>query len=167
MFAQQLFVCICFHILVSVSSNLNWDPVPLLQKLDASLALHGLSNTNGMKPLLPDDLNNIQYHGTTTLAFVRDDCVVLCVDSKASVGNYVGSRSVKKIFPVSKSIVATMAGGAADCAYWIRRVATAMRGLEYKYAATLNAEAIARTLASTLRQYKGMGEFSSSSSSSN
>jgi 20S proteasome subunit beta 5 len=110
------------------------------------------------KPILPDDLNNIQYHGTTTLAFTRADCVVICVDSKASVGNYVGSRGVKKVFPVSKSVVATMAGGAADCAYWIRRVATAMRSLEYKYAASFNAKAIARTLASSLRQYKGMGE---------
>ena len=107
--------------------------------------------------LLPLQLDQLQYHGTTTLSFLHKDCVVLCIDSKASVGNYVGSRCVKKVFPVSKSIVATMAGGAADCAYWIRRVATAARGLEYKYSASLNAGAIARLLSSSLREYKGQG----------
>ena len=106
---------------------------------------------------LPLQLDKLQYHGTTTLSFLHKDCVVLCIDSKASVGNYVGSRCVKKVFPVSKSIVATMAGGAADCAYWIRRVATAARGLEYKYSASLNAGAIARLLSSSLREYKGQG----------
>ena len=106
---------------------------------------------------LPMKLNDLQYHGTTTLCFKRKDCIVVCVDSKASVGSYVGSRCVKKLFPVSKSIVATMAGGAADCAYWIRRVATAVKGLEFKYSANFNAGAIARILSSTLKDYKGMG----------
>lgn len=133
----------------------SWD----ICKANNVLGLPDTSPLQGVSgPVLPDELNNIQYHGTTTLAFIRDECVVICVDSKASVGSYVGSRGVKKVFPVSKSVVATMAGGAADCAYWIRRIATALRSLEYKYAASFNAKAIARTLASSLRQYRGMGK---------
>jgi len=32
---------------------------------------------------LPKDL---QYHGTTTLSFIHGDQIILCVDSKASIG---------------------------------------------------------------------------------
>jgi hypothetical protein len=74
-------------------------------------------------PVLPRPLNELQYHGTTTLAFKFNDGVIVAVDSKASVGSYVGSRTVKKVFPISSHILATMAGGAADCAFWIRRTA--------------------------------------------
>ena len=105
----------------------------------------------------PLEANKLQYHGTTTLSFKHGDCIVVCVDSKASIGDYVGSRGVKKIFPVSKSIIATMAGGAADCAYWIRRVSAQAKMLEHTYSAKLNAGAIARMLSSTLKEYKGKG----------
>lgn len=106
---------------------------------------------------LPLALNNLQYHGTTTLSFKHKDCIVLCVDSKASIGNYVGSRCVKKVFPVSRNIVATMAGGAADCAYWIRRISRVKNMMEYRLDATLGARAVARLLSSSLREYKGQG----------
>ena len=59
-----------------------------------------------------------QYHGTTTLSFVCAEGIVVAVDSRASMGDYVGSRTVRKIFPISSRMVATMAGGAADCSYW-------------------------------------------------
>jgi hypothetical protein len=53
---------------------------------------------------------DLQYHGTTTLAFKFNESVIVCVDSKASLNTYVGSRSVKKVIPISKTVVATMAG---------------------------------------------------------
>ena len=56
------------------------------------------------------DPNQLQYHGTNTLAFVYENSVVIAVDSMASLGDYVGSRTVKKVLPVSKHVVATMAG---------------------------------------------------------
>ena len=54
-----------------------------------------------------------QTNGTTTLGFKLSDGVILAVDSKASIGSYVGSRTVQKILPISSHIVGTMAGGAA------------------------------------------------------
>ena len=54
-----------------------------------------------------------QTTGTTTLGFKLLDGVILAVDSKASVGSYIGSRTVQKILPISSHIVGTMAGGAA------------------------------------------------------
>jgi len=73
------------------------------------------------------------------------------------MGTYVGSRGVKKVFPVSSHIAATMAGGAADCAYWIRRVSGMARILGRRFDATLHAGAVARMLAASLKGYKGTG----------
>uniref|UniRef100_A0A915NZI0 Proteasome endopeptidase complex n=1 Tax=Meloidogyne floridensis TaxID=298350 RepID=A0A915NZI0_9BILA len=61
--------------------------------------------------------------GTTTLAFhykpkTPNDKggVVISVDSRASGGM---CKDVNKILPINERMVATMAGGAADCQYWI------------------------------------------------
>jgi 20S proteasome subunit beta 5 len=37
-----------------------------------------------------------------------------------SIGNFVGSKTTQKVLPVSSNILGTMAGGAADCSFWIR-----------------------------------------------
>lgn len=68
-------------------------------------------------PLTPP----VQFeHGTTTISFVFQGGIVAAVDSRASIGNFVGSKTVQKVLPVSKHILGTMAGGAADCSFWIR-----------------------------------------------
>jgi len=108
------------------------------------------SGFGGVK--LPLNLSDLQYHGTTTLSFKHQDAIIVCIDSKASVGDYVGSRTVRKVFPVAKSIVATMAGGAADCEHWIRRISRDAKAFEYQYDADLNAKAIARLLSSELKE---------------
>jgi len=59
-------------------------------------------------------------HGTTTLSFVFQGGIVAAVDSRASIGNFVGSKTTQKVLPVSNNILGTMAGGAADCSFWIR-----------------------------------------------
>ena len=59
-------------------------------------------------------------HGTTTLSFVFQGGIVAAVDSRASIGNFVGSKTTQKVLPVSRNILGTMAGGAADCSFWIR-----------------------------------------------
>jgi 20S proteasome subunit beta 5 len=51
-----------------------------------------------------------------------------------------------------------MAGGAADCAFWIRQVARATKIFEYKFFGTrLPVSAAAKQLKSFLLKYKGMG----------
>jgi hypothetical protein len=106
-------------------------------------------------PVLPRPLNELQYHGTTTLAFKFNDGVIVAVDSKASVGSYVGSRTVKKVFPISSHILATMAGGAADCAFWIRRTARQVKVYEYEYGSSMKVCSVAKILADSLRDQRG------------
>ena len=59
-------------------------------------------------------------HGTTTLSFLFQGGIIAAVDSRASIGSFVGSKTTQKVLPVSKTILGTMAGGAADCSFWIR-----------------------------------------------
>jgi len=72
--------------------------------------------------------------GTTTLAFIyegktKDDKggIVVSVDSRASSGIYVSTSTVMKVLPITSHIVATMAGGAADCQFWMRVLAKQCR----------------------------------------
>ncbi len=105
--------------------------------------------------VLPVPLEQLQMHGTTTLAFKYKDSIIVAVDSRASVGMYVGSRTVKKVFPISNCMVATMAGGAADCAHWIRRIARRINIMEEEYMCKLPVHAVAKYFASSLSDYKG------------
>lgn len=59
-------------------------------------------------------------HGTTTLAFQFQGGIVVAVDSRASMGQYIGSGTVKKIIEINPYLLGTMAGGAADCSFWER-----------------------------------------------
>ncbi len=100
----------------------------------------------------------LQLHGTTTLAFKYRNSVIVCVDSKASLGNYVGSRTVKKVIPISSKMIATMAGGAADCSYHIRQIAFATKAWSFEYGSEIPVAGVAKALASSLRKYRGGGK---------
>jgi proteasome beta subunit len=52
--------------------------------------------------------------GTTTLALVCKDGVVVAADKRASMGYLIANKQTDKIFKVSDSIALTMAGSAAD-----------------------------------------------------
>lgn len=58
--------------------------------------------------------------GTTTLAFIFKHGIVCAVDSRASMGVYIGSQTVKKVIEINPYLLGTMAGGAADCMFWER-----------------------------------------------
>mmetsp|Transcript_48370 Transcript_48370/g.82602 ORF Transcript_48370/g.82602 Transcript_48370/m.82602 type:complete len:249 (+) Transcript_48370:1-747(+) len=96
------------------------------------------------------------YHGTTTLAFQFDGGIIVAVDSRASLGKLVGSRTTNKMLPVTSNIVGTMAGGAADCLYWIRALSARMRLWELTEEVPASAEAAAHVLATMLRQKSGL-----------
>lgn len=62
------------------------------------------------------------YKGTTTLAFIFKEGIAIAVDSRATSGSYIASQSVHKVIRVNKYLLSTMAGGAADCLYWEKRM---------------------------------------------
>jgi len=102
--------------------------------------------------------------GTTTLAFIykgksKEDKggIVVSVDSRASSGIYVSSATVMKILPITSHIVATMAGGAADCQFWIRLLAKQCRLYELQNKEKISVAAASKLLANLVYGYRGMG----------
>lgn len=115
-----------------------------------------LNSTNNQyeHPLNPDIKMS---HGTTTLGFVFDHGVLLAVDSRASMGSYIGSGTVKKVIEISRYLLGTMAGGAADCSYWERDLARQCRLHELREGKRISVAAASKLLANTLYAYRNYG----------
>lgn len=102
--------------------------------------------------------------GTTTLAFVYKPKtpqdkggIVVAVDSRASSGAYIATQNVMKVLEISDHMVATMAGGAADCQFWIRQLAKQCRLYELQNKEKMSVAAASKFLANMIYGYKGMG----------
>lgn len=96
-------------------------------------------------------------HGTTTLGFVFKHGIIMAVDSRASMGTYISSQTVKKVIEINPYLLGTMAGGAADCQFWLRNLGMQCRLYELKNGHRITVKAASKLLANTLFGYKGMG----------
>lgn len=54
-----------------------------------------------------------EIEGTTTVAAVCSDGVILGTDTRATMGNYVASKNAKKVYKISDNLAMTIAGGVA------------------------------------------------------
>lgn len=52
--------------------------------------------------------------GTTTVAIVCKDCVVMAADRRATAGTLIADKNVEKVKPATKHIVVTTAGSVSD-----------------------------------------------------
>lgn len=112
---------------------------------------------NPQRYVHPANPNIKMAHGTTTLAFIFNGGVLVAVDSRASMGSYIGSGSVKKVIEISPYLLGTMAGGAADCSYWERDLALKCRLHELREGRRITVAAASKMLANTVYAYKGRG----------
>lgn len=96
-------------------------------------------------------------HGTTTLAFLFKHGVLVAVDSRASMGSYIGSGTVKKVITINRYLLGTMAGGAADCSFWERQLAFRTRVHELKEGRRMTVAAASKLLANTTYSYRNYG----------
>lgn len=117
----------------------------------------------------PTDMGNILYnqdgsdakinflHGTTTLAFKYNGGIIIAVDSRATGGMHIFSGNVKKIIPINKYLMGTMAGGAADCMYWERVLSKQCRLYELRNKQRISVAAASKLLSNICFEYKGYG----------
>jgi 20S proteasome subunit beta 5 len=96
-------------------------------------------------------------HGTTTLAFIFKEGVIVAVDSRASMGSYISSQTVKKVIEINPFLLGTMAGGAADCQFWQRNLGRQCRLYELNNGKRITVRGASKLLANTMYSYKGMG----------
>ncbi|RMF55357.1 proteasome subunit beta [Candidatus Woesearchaeota archaeon] len=52
--------------------------------------------------------------GTTTVAIVAKDGIVLAADKRATAGNFIANKRIRKIYEVSDNMALTMAGTVSD-----------------------------------------------------
>lgn len=95
--------------------------------------------------------------GTTTLGFVYNGGVIIAVDSRASMGHFVGSDNVRKVIEISPFLLGTMAGGAADCQFWQRVLGMECRLYELRNGERPTVAAASRILGNILYRYRGYG----------
>jgi len=96
-------------------------------------------------------------HGTTTLGFKFQGGTILVADSRATSGEYIGSGSVRKIIPITKTLLGTMAGGAADCTYWERVLSKQSRLYQLRNREHISVAAASKMLSNMVYQYKNQG----------
>ena len=95
--------------------------------------------------------------GTTTLGFTFDGGIIIAVDSRASMGSYVSSGTVRKVIEINDYLLGTMAGGAADCSFWERHLARLCRLYELRNSERISVAAASNLLCNIFLQYRGYG----------
>jgi 20S proteasome subunit beta 5 len=125
----------------SFSYSLGTNQSPRIRTLDEKRSL-------GTPPLLFE-------HGTTTLSFIFQDGIIVAVDSRATLGNFVGSKTVQKVLPINSHMLGTMAGGAADCSYWIRKLKAEAELFELSRGYRMSVMRASRLLSNVLYEARG------------
>jgi len=95
--------------------------------------------------------------GTTTLAFKFNEGIIVSVDSRSTMGNYIASQTVKKVIEINPFLLGTMAGGAADCMFWERNLGMQCRMYELRNKKRISVAAASKLLANTMNAYRGYG----------
>lgn len=95
--------------------------------------------------------------GTTTLAFIYNGGIVVAVDSRSTQGPFIASQTVQKVNEINEYILATIAGGAADCQYWQRNLTIQCRMYELRNRARISICAASKLIANTCNYYKQYG----------
>ncbi len=95
--------------------------------------------------------------GTTTLGFVYQGGVLIAVDCRATMGPFISSNKVRKVIEINDYLLGTMAGGAADCMFWERRLAMWAKTYELRHGEKVPVSAASQCLANMISQYKGRG----------
>jgi len=96
-------------------------------------------------------------HGTTTLSFRFQGGVIVCVDSRASMGSYISSGTVKKVIEINPFLLGTMAGGAADCQFWERYLGMECALYKLRNGERISVQAASKKLANIVSSYRGYG----------
>jgi len=60
--------------------------------------------------------------GTTTVAIIAKDCIVLAADKRATAGHFIAGKKVNKILPVADKMALTTAGSVSDIQLMVKLI---------------------------------------------
>jgi 20S proteasome subunit beta 5 len=81
----------------------------------------------------------------------------MAVDSRATMGNFISSETVRKVIEISPRKLATIAGGAADCQYWEAWLSQEVRMFELRHGKEPSVAATSRMMVNLINYYKRYG----------
>ena len=97
---------------------------------------------------------NVIKTGTTTIGLVCKDGVVFASDRRATMGYFIASKDIDKIYPINDHIAMTIAGGVGDAQMLIRWMQSETKLYELKQEKKITVQAATTLLANILAQYK-------------
>lgn len=65
-------------------------------------------------------VNDKHYKGTTTVGIVCNDGVVLATEQRATMGNFIASKTAKKVYQIDERVAMTIAGSVGDAQQIVR-----------------------------------------------
>lgn len=96
-------------------------------------------------------------HGTTTVGVQYQGGIILAADTRSTTGSYISSQTAKKVMEISDRMVATTAGRAADCMYWLRVLRRECRLHELRYKQTLSVTAASKIMFNICYRHRKRG----------
>ena len=81
----------------------------------------------------------------------------MAVDSRATMGHFISSETVRKVIEISSRKLATIAGGAADCQYWQAWLSQEVRMFELRHGKEASVAAASRMMVNLINHYKRYG----------
>ncbi|MEM1579396.1 MAG: archaeal proteasome endopeptidase complex subunit beta [Archaeoglobaceae archaeon] len=94
------------------------------------------------------------YKGTTTVGLVCRNGVVLATEKRATMGNFIASRTAKKIYQVADRIAITTAGSVGDAQFLARLIKVEANLYEIRRERKPSVRAIATLTSNLLNSYR-------------
>ncbi|MEM4366988.1 MAG: archaeal proteasome endopeptidase complex subunit beta [Candidatus Anstonellales archaeon] len=92
--------------------------------------------------------------GTTTVAISCKDGVVLASDRRATMGYYIASKDIDKIFPLGNTMAMTVAGVVGDAQLLVRWMQGEVKAYALEHEKGMTTKAAVTLLSNVLSRYK-------------
>ena len=70
--------------------------------------------------------------GTTTVGIVCKDCIVLAADKRATAGNLIANKNMRKVVPINDQIAVTTAGSVSEIQLMIKYLKAELKLKEFR-----------------------------------
>uniref|UniRef100_A0A7C2SNB0 Proteasome subunit beta n=1 Tax=Archaeoglobus fulgidus TaxID=2234 RepID=A0A7C2SNB0_ARCFL len=94
------------------------------------------------------------YKGTTTVGLVCKDGVVLATEKRATMGNFIASKTAKKIYQIADRMAMTTAGSVGDAQFLARIIKIEANLYEIRRERKPTVKAIATLTSNILNSYR-------------
>jgi len=102
----------------------------------------------------PENEKKILQTGTTTVGLVCMDGIVMASDRRATMGYFIASKDIHKIYQIDDYLSMTIAGGVGDAQALVRLMQAESNLYKLKHGKNMSTKAAANLLSNILHNYK-------------